>query len=110
MPTCRLAGLGNHPLDLAHVQRTGGTGAEIERAEAALIASADATRRPLLVQAHQAWLAYRQEQCKLEFDTTRTIQNRDSVGGTKAPMLEQKCQLRLNDARLLELRAVAARS
>lgn len=87
-----------------------GTGADIERAEAALIASADAMRRPLLFQAQQAWLAHRRAQCKLEFDTTRIMHNRDSVGGTMAPMLERKCQLRLNGARLLELRALATRS
>jgi uncharacterized protein YecT (DUF1311 family) len=91
-------------------QAVDGTGADIERAVAALIASADATRRPLLTRAHQAWLAYRKEQCRLEFDTTRVMHNRDSAGGTMAPMLERKCQLRLNDARMLELRALAARS
>lgn len=90
-------------------QAVDGTGADIEHAVAALVEGADETRRPLLAQAHQAWLAYRKEQCKLEFDTTRIMHQRYAAGGTMAPLLEQKCQLRLNDAQLLELRALVKR-
>jgi uncharacterized protein YecT (DUF1311 family) len=86
------------------------TSADIEKTRNELVAGADETRRPLLVQAHLAWLAYRREQCKLEFDMTRVMHGRYSEHGTMAPMLERKCQLRLNDARLLEMRVAAKRS
>lgn len=86
------------------------TSAEIEKAHQELTAAADGIRRPLLVQAHIAWLAYRKEQCLLEFDMTRVMHGPYSEHGTMAPMLERKCQLRLNDARLFEIRAVGKRT
>jgi uncharacterized protein YecT (DUF1311 family) len=90
-------------------QAVDGTSADIERAVASLVAVADDTRRPLLAQAQQAWLGYRKEQCRLEFDTTRIMHDRNLRHGTAAPVLERACQLRLNDGRLLELRALVKR-
>jgi uncharacterized protein YecT (DUF1311 family) len=85
------------------------TSAQVERAVADLAAKADDTRRPLLIEAHRAWLAYRDRQCKLEFDTTRVMHSEYPRHGTMAPLLEQHCHIRLNDSRLLELQALAKR-
>lgn len=95
--------------DQCRLQAVQETSNQVERAVAALVAKADDTRRPLLVDAHRAWLAYRDRQCKLEFDTTRVMHSEYAGHGSAAPMFEQRCQIRLNENRLLDLQALAIR-
>lgn len=86
------------------------TAEKVEYATIELVKGADEMRRPLLNAAHSAWREYRNRQCKLEFDTTRVQHARYPQHGTMAPSMEQRCMIRLNDTRLLELSALAKRS
>ena len=95
--------------DQCRLQAVEETGVQVERAVADLVAKADGTRRPLLVDAHRAWLAYRDRQCKLEFDSTRSMHSEYASHGSAAQASEQRCQIRLNENRLLELQALAKR-
>jgi uncharacterized protein YecT (DUF1311 family) len=90
--------------DACAVQAVESTGAEIEQAIGALLAKADDTRRPLLLNAHKAWLNYRDQQCKIFFDLTR-VQHSERHG-SMAPNFERSCHLRLNDLHLVELRGL----
>lgn len=86
------------------------TNQQVEKVYDTLLKGTDEIRRPLLVAAHIAWREYRNHQCSLEFDTTRVQHAKYPAHGSMAPSMQQRCLIRLNDTRLLELQALAKRS
>lgn len=77
---------------------------------AALRQAADPRRRELLASAQAAWTAYRQAQCESEADLARAMHADDGAKRTMAPSDRLRCEVRLSQARLMELQAFAKRA
>jgi hypothetical protein len=70
-----------------------------------LDAKADEPGRRLLYASFDTWKVYQQKQCGLEFDTTRAMHHEYSQHGTMGTKVQRRCQLRLNEGRLIELQS-----
>ncbi|MFJ1254151.1 lysozyme inhibitor LprI family protein [Cupriavidus sp. CuC1] len=77
---------------------------------AALRQAADPRRRELLASAQAAWTSYRQAQCESEADLARAMHADDGAKRTMAPSDRLRCEVRLSEARLMELQAFAKRA
>lgn len=72
-----------------------------------MISKADSARSKLLKMSHDSWVSFRDQQCALEFDFTRVQHQAYAKHGSMAENQKLRCELRLNDNRLTELRVIA---
>ncbi len=90
------------------------TRSDLEQQQADVLArlrqAADPRRGELLASAQAAWTAYRQAQCESEADLARAMHADDGAKRTMAPSDRLRCEVRLSEARLMELQALAKRA